>query len=385
MAINIRCENCKNDLRLGSKKCSKCGHSVSGKSKTYRVIVWVGKNRTIRTVSNLDLAHEIEAKLKVDIARGENDLKKKKPAPTLNEVWKKYLPWAKESKKSWKTDRSYYELHIKPSLGDKHLDAISPFEINKIMLSMRKETNQRSVTYSSATIKHQVVLLSRLYSLAKKWRMYTGPNPCEEVQKPKLNNEITEYLTQQEISNLLEVLDNWKDIIVASIIRFAIFTGIRRGEILKLQWSDIDMNRQSMILRGPKGKKDQLLPLSNEAHQILKNIPRKIDSPWVFHCPNGDHWRDFRKHWERIKRAAELPDNFRFHGLRHNFASHLVSAGVDLYTVQKLLTHKTIVTTQRYAHLSDQRLRDAAKLSGELLNHKNLNASTKIPARSKAI
>ena len=367
MAINIRCEACKSDLKLTAKKCKKCDHPVSNRNKTYRVIVWVGKKRVSRIVSNLELARDIEAKLKVEKARGEYNIEKKKPAPTLDEVWIAYLPWAQANKKSWKSDRSCYEKHLEPSLGKKPLDGISPSDIDKLIFLMKETVNRRGVTYSDATIKHQLVLLNRLYNFASQRRLYKGQNPCADIKKPKLNNERTEYLSKKEMTRLNKVLDTWPDKVVSSIIKFAMYTGLRRGELLKLQWSDIDQDKKIIYLRDPKGIKDQALPVSNEAIQVLKKLPQQTGCSWVFHGKDGNQRVEFRSHWNKIKAASKLPQGFRFHGLRHNYASHLVSAGVDLYTVQKLLTHKNATTTQRYAHLSNDTLRNAVNLSASLL------------------
>ena len=90
----------------------------------------------------------------------------------------------------------------------------------------------------------------------------------------------------------------------------------------------------------------------------------------MFPGKDGQQRTDFKGPWQRIRKAAGLPESFRFHGLRHHFASTLVSAGYDLLVVQKLLTHKDSRTTQRYAHLSPGALKDAALKSGELLQPK---------------
>ena len=370
MAINICCRSCKNEYALGVKKCPKCNSILSGDKRSYKVTVWQGRSKVTRMISNLGLAREIESKLKIEIARGEHDLKRKKPAPTLDDVWKKYLPWAQDNKKSWQTDKSYYEIHINPSLGNKRLDSISPFDIEKLIASMKKEKNRLGHTYKAATIKHQLVLLNRLYVLAGQWRLYAGNNPCHAVKKPKLNNEITEFLSDDMMDGLNKVLIEWPDKVIASLVRFAMVTGIRRGELLKLQWQDVDLEHKFMSLYDPKGKANQTLPLSDEAIKILEDIPREYETSWIFYGQSGKQRSDFREQWNSIKKAAELPKTFRFHGLRHNFASQLVSSGTDLYTVSKLLTHKSTAVTQRYAHLADGHLREAANKAGRLLTEK---------------
>jgi site-specific recombinase XerD len=125
-----------------------------------------------------------------------------------------------------------------------------------------------------------------------------------------------------------------------------------------------------MLLRDPKGKKDMTLPLSKAACDVLDETPKDKEREFIFYGMNGKQHSDFREQWNGIKKAAELPKDFRFHGLRHNFASHLVSRGTDLYTVSKLLTHKSTAVTQRYAHLADEHLRDAANKAGRFLTEK---------------
>jgi integrase len=365
MAIVLRCK-CKTEMKISAKKCKNC-NTVFGKKKTYKVILRFRGRKVTRTVSNLTLAKEVEAKLKTDITRGEHDLSKKKSAPNLDSVWKKYLPWAMENKKSWQTDKYYYEKHLQPSFGNKSLEDISPFDIEKLIIKMKKGKNKRGKPYAMATIRHQIVLLSRLYSLADKWNLYSGVNPCSKVKKPKLNNRITEFMSDDELLRLYSVLDNWPDKMSVSIIKFALCTGIRRGEIFKLQWKDIDLIKGTITLRSPKGGQDKLLPLSQDAIKVINNVPKDFKTTWVFYGRNGQQRTNFKGPWLRIREKAKLGD-FRFHGLRHHFASALASSGkVDLYTIQQLLTHKDPSTTQRYAHLADQTLRKAVNLSDNLL------------------
>lgn len=370
MAINIRCKNCKTELKLSEKKCHNCDTGLPAKGWIYKITLRAGGRKVTRTARNLELAREIEAKLRTEISRGEHDLKRKKPAPTLDQVWKKFLPWAQEHKKSWRTDDYYYRKHIDPVFGKEPLDKISAFDVEKLMLTMKKGKNQHGKPFAAATIKHQVVLLSRLYSIAGKWGLYYGPNPCQQVKKPKLNNKKTEFLTDEELFRLLAVLEKWPEKMTVAFIRFALMTGLRRSEMFKLTWNDVDMDRQYIILRDPKGILDQTLPISTDAIHVLRNVPREYETTYVFYGKNGQRRTDFKGPWNRIKKAAKLPADFRLHGLRHNWASTLASNGTDLYTISKLLGHKDISTTQRYAHLADLTLRDAVDLSEKLLNPK---------------
>ncbi len=365
MAIHIYCGKCYTSNGPEAKACSKCG-TPFGRDKRYRVCVSVKGNRVTRVVDNLTLAREAEAAIKGDMVRGEFDINRNgKKVPTLNGVWAKYLPWAQEHKKSWTSDLWYYRKHLEPRFGGKALDAISAIDIEKLKLDLKKGLNKRGKPYAPATIKHQLVIMRRLYNLARKWGMYAGKSPLESVSMPRLDNQKTEFLRDEELLRLLDTLEKWPFKESAAFVKFALFTGLRRGEMFKLTWDDIDFERGLIRLRDPKGGKTENLPVSNEALGVLKTL--EVTSPYVFPGKHGKQRSEFNGPWQRIRKAAGLPEGFRFHGLRHHFASTLVSHGVDLLVVQKLLTHKDSKTTQRYAHLAPGAIKDAALKSGDLL------------------
>jgi integrase len=368
MAIHIFCTLCKTSCGLDAKECSKCG-TAFGRDKKYRVCVSVKGKRVTRVVENLTLAREAETAIKADILRGDLEINQKpKKAATLNEVWAKYLPWAKEEKKTWDDDLFNYRKHLEPRFGKKRLDEISPIEIERMKQELRKSLNKNGKPYSDATIKHQLVLLNRLFKLAKPWFKYFGSNPIEEVKIPKLDNHKTEFLTEQETIRLAEVLENWPCKESVAFVKFSMLSGFRRGELFKLTWDDVDFERGLITLREPKGGKTTTIPVSAEAFDVLRGL--EVRSLYVFPGKDGGQRTDFKGPWKRIRQAAGLPASFRFHGLRHNFASTLVSAGYDLLVVQKLLSHKDSRTTQKYAHLSPGAVREAALKSGGLLTPK---------------
>jgi integrase len=369
MAINIHCTKCSSDMRLTTKVCLKCKTPIPVRKRTYRVVVRVHGKRQSQLTTNLTLAKEIEQGYKNDNLRDEHNLTEKIPAPTLDEVWEKFKEWAKENKKSWKTDLAYYRKHLKPPFGAKKLNLISPFDIEKLILTMKKSKTKRGTPYAPATIRHQLVLLSRLITYAQNMGLYSGTNNVKKIKKPKLNNQVTEFLSDTELARLHEVLDTWPNPMSACFVRFALYTGFRKGELYKLRWSDVDLDRGKVTLVKPKGGTDKTLPISEAAVKVLGYIPQDFNSEFVFYGRDGSKRTDFRKPWFRIREKAGLP-GLRFHALRHHFASALANDGVDLYTIQQLLTHKNATTTQRYAHLKDETLR-AAVVKSDALHQKS--------------
>ncbi|HYA42029.1 MAG TPA: tyrosine-type recombinase/integrase [Syntrophobacteraceae bacterium] len=370
MAIEVYCSNCFTSNKMEAKKCSKCG-TAFGRDKTYRVRVQVKGRRVSRVVDNLTIAREVEAALKGDLVRDEFEIAahRVQELPTLDDVWAKYLPWCREHKRSWKDDEWNYNRHLKPRFGTKPLESISALDIERMKLELKKATNKNGKPFRAATIKHQIVLLRRLFNLAAKWRIHSGPNPVSSVELPKLDNMKTEYLSDDELDRLRSVLDAWPCRITASLVRFAMLTGLRRGELFRLEWTDLDFEHGLVTLRAPKGGKTQTIPISSEGIDLISRMTRL--SEHVFPNMDGTPRKSIRDPWESIKRKAELPADFRFHGLRHSWASRMVSSGIDLAVVQGLMTHKHASTTERYAHLMPNALKRAAEASADIMRPKH--------------
>jgi len=379
VSIHLYCKKCRSSCQLKEKSCPKCGSPFPREGSKYRISVKVKGRVVNRIVDNLTVAREVQGAIKGDLLRGEFDIQAhrvQEKTITLGGLWEKYLPWAKEHKKTWRDDLYYYRRHIEPRFGNKALDALTPFDIEKMKTELKKGTNARGRPFAPQTIKHQIVILRRLYNLARKWGLYDGKSPVESVQMPKVDNQKTEYLRDEEAERLLAVLDTWPFKDTAAFIKFAMFTGLRRGELFKLTWDDVDFDRGMVTLRDPKGGKSQTIPVCSPALDVLRELD--VVSTFVFPGKDVKQRTDFKGPWGRIRKAAGLPEGFRFHGLRHHYASTLVSNGVDLAVVKELLTHKDMTTTQRYAHLRPDAVKRAAEKAGELLNAKGRGKVLKI-------
>jgi len=315
-----------------------------------------GKRKT-KVFDNVSMAKKYESKLKTQIL--ERNLLGIKAVPTIDEVWHKYLAWAQESKKSWKDDEMRWECHVESHFTGKKMDAITGFDVLRVINAMKMKKE-----YAPATRKHVLVLMKRVYNWAAGMDLYDGGNPASKIKLPKLNNEVTECLTKDEISRLLCTLDHWVNQRVALLVKFALYTGLRRGEMFALQWKHVDIDNGWIYLCDTKGGMDVNLPISDQAKDILDQALKLRPSPecpYVFPNRLGNKRTTLGNTWTRIKKCANIPSNFRFHGLRHTYASYLASSGkVSLYTLQNLLTHKTPQMTQRYAHLFDETLRNGA-------------------------
>lgn len=363
MSIYLYCKECRSTSPIHKQKCSKCGKSFPKDDRKYRISVTVQGKTVTRMVGNLEDAKNAEAAIRNDLVKG--DFPAKIQAITLDDVWTNYLPWAKENKSSWKDDEYNYLKHLRPVFGVKTLDEIRPLDIEGFVSGLKSSKNAHGKEFRPATIKHQIVLLRRLFNIAIKWDLFQKINPVSRVTIPKIDNQITEYMTPEQTERLLKTLDEWPCRNTAAFVKFAFYTGLRRGELFKLKWSDVDLERGFITLRNPKGGRTIMLPVSSEARETLKSL--SISGEYVFPGKGGEQMEDFKSPWNRIRKAAGLPDGFRFHGLRHNYASHLVSNGVGLEIVKELMTHKDMITTQRYAHLLPGALKEAVERSVSIL------------------
>jgi integrase len=185
-----------------------------------------------------------------------------------------------------------------------------------------------------------------------------------------VDNVRIEDLSSDQMIALLKAIEEDTHPLAGTMMKLVLFTGMRRGELFKLQWDDLDFNRGFIFIRDPKGRKSQQIPMNDSARKTLEDHPRKGENPYVFPGRGGGQRVDISKAVNRIKETAKLPKDFRpLLGLRHVYASMLASSGkVDMYTLQKLLTHKSPLMTQRYAHLRDSALKQAADVASDIIS-----------------
>lgn len=243
-------------------------------------------------------------------------------------------------------------------MGDKEPHELAPLDVDRLRLKMQKK-------HKPATVKNTLELLRRIINYGVK-KCLISPLPFK-VQLPKVNNLKTEDLTTEQLKALLKAIDEDPHALAGPMMKLVLFTGMRRGELFSLRWKDVDFERGFISIREPKGGQDVKIPMNEEARAILESLPR--ESEYCFPGRGGERRVDITKAINAIKKTAGLPKNFRgLHGLRHLYATMLISSGqVDLYTLQKLLTHKSPLMTQRYSHLRDQVLRRASALAGEIV------------------
>ena len=219
-----------------------------------------------------------------------------------------------------------------------------------------------------ATINRHVATLKHMFTKAVEWEM-VEEDVLKRLRKVKLlkeNNRRLRYLSKEKCQALLKECDSH----VRPIVTVALNTGMRKGEILGLTWDSVDLKHGFILLEQDDTKNGERreIPVNEAARAALQSVTRRLDVPYVFYDhETGNSYKDVKKGFNGACRRAGIVD-FRFHDLRHTFASHLVMNGVDLTTVKELLGHKTLALTLRYAHLAPSHKVKAVDILDNALN-----------------
>ena len=277
--------------------------------------------------------------------------------PTLAEVAERYMREHVAVRCKPATARGYrYVLDkvLLPVLGSMPLGGISRDQVATLHYRLHK---------TPAMANRVVETLSRLFYMAEAWGVAPeGGNPCRFVKKyPDRSSE--RFLSDQEFRRLGRVLGELEaegkvSANAAAAFRLLMLTGCRRNEILTLRWEDVDLDAGELRLRDAKtGARS--VALSPAARKVLATMPRLPDNPWVIAGPRpGRRLSSLNGRWLVVRARAGLED-VRIHDLRHSFASRALALGESLTMIGRLLGHRKVQTTARYAHLA----RESVKMS----------------------
>jgi integrase len=221
----------------------------------------------------------------------------------------------------------------------------------------RKLNGVARLPMASASVNRLLATLKNMFTKAEQWGL-VPEQTLKTVRRVKLARETAgrlRFLTGDEARRLIDSCGPG----LRGIVSFALHTGCRREEILSLKWEDVDLKHGFIHLPKTKNGEGRDIPINAELKETLRRIVRRLDSPFVFLNPEtGNRYRDIKRSFATACRKTGIRD-FRFHDLRHTFASHLVMAGVDITTVSRLMGHKSLTMTLRYSHLAPDHLQRA--------------------------
>lgn len=301
------------------------------------------------------------------------DREEKRAAPTVAELVERFTsdegPLRSRAPRTQAEYKAMLRDWILPAVGNKKVAAVDREDVERLhgkITAARKPRRANSVKS----------LISTLFNQAIVWKLRAEhTNPAELVKgNPEYAHE--RFLTEKELERLADVLERWREKRPDSVaaISLAMLTGARRGEILGMEWSQIEgLTTDAAVWNKPasltKDRKPHRVPLSAAAVEVLRRRQAARDDKIIRlrddHVFRGGGSKTacnaLEKDWYIIRAAAGLED-VRFHDLRHSFASVLVGEGLSLEIIGKLLGHSKPATTKRYSHLADKPLREAAEI-----------------------
>ncbi|HME42876.1 MAG TPA: site-specific integrase [Syntrophorhabdales bacterium] len=314
------------------------------------------------------VAEKIYHKVMTEVAEGKW-FDRQQGTHTFAETMERYMKeHSKVKKRSTARDEASLK-HLLPFFGAFTLKEVCPSNISQY------KSLRLAAKASPGTLNRELALMKHAFTLAIREWAWTKENPVKMVSMEKEAPHKDRWLTDDEEQRLLAACPEW----LREIVVFAIDTGCRRGEILSLHWKHLDLLKGVVTIFGKKTGEWRGIPLTRRLWDLLalKHASQKVRllrDNLVFSNPAGHvvNIHELRWAFETALGQAGI-SNFRFHDLRHCFATKLAQNGVDLFTIQKLLGHKSFATTERYAHHYTESLRRGINVLDEYA--KNLKVS----------
>ena len=346
---------------------------VGKKKVTWRADYYDPQGKRVR--KDFDLKKDAEAYLgKVMAAKKEGryhdvfDIKRESQV-TFNELADRYEEIYGGNQKSFYT-KNYMLKLAREHFGERRLSQIKYLDL-EIYRNNRKATSTLSgKPRADASVNREMALISHILNKAVEWGMLEA-SPFKKGKRLmfKENNQRSRFLSDAEVEALLKACSPH----LKPIVEVALLTGMRRGELLSLKWEQI---RNGFIyLEGGmvKSGKGRQIPINDRLAEVFREVRREnqLKSPHMFADSQGRRYYEVKRSFATACRKAGIED-FRFHDLRHTFASHLVMRGVGLKAVQELLGHADLKMTMRYAHLSKAHLQEAVAVLNNLGNVLNI-------------
>jgi integrase len=271
---------------------------------------------------------------------------------TFEQLCSEYMErYSKPFKKSWNTDQSRVNIHLVPRFGNLTASSIVHNDIALFHTQVGK--------LKKPTANRLIKLISVIYTKCISWGMLPEnyKNPAKGITFfPEQSRD--RWLTPVELPRLIKAI-NEEDVYARSAIWLALLVGLRKNELLSLEWSRIDLERLEITVYETKNTKPLYLPISSEVLAVIDGIPKVEGNQYLFAGrKEGTHLKDFKRQWDRVRKKAGVTD-VRWHDLRRTLGSWLAQSGNTLHLIAKILNHKDIRTTQVYARFAQDDMKEA--------------------------
>lgn len=310
-----------------------------------------GERIRLAVGSSKRLAEDTAKAIEGDLVRGRFQLAQVKPGACFERVAEQYTEWARVNKRGWGQSDRFKQGALRTHFRGKPINQITPWLIEKYKL-------WRQAGVKAATVNRDLSLLSHIFTKAIEWE-HLSEHPMKGGKVKKLPGEAMReriLAPEEEVGLLGEASRALRPLLI-----LALDTGLRYGEIVGLTWDRVDLRQQEIVLTQTKNGRYRRVPLTA---RVLETLRAQAATPapcgLVFSRGNGERLRSVREAFLGACARARL-SGLRFHDLRHTFATRLVTSGVDIVTVQRLLGHQTLAMTQRYAHPTSADMRRAIR------------------------
>ena len=312
-----------------------------------------------------EMAESALRKLKTLIDEDRYLDRKRESQETMGQLAERYVAFCEgKRQKSLKSKKTNVERILDHFGRDTLVCKVEVADVEAFQTALSATAaSRKEASLKPASINRRLACLRHMLSKAVEWKVLAD-NPCRGVTQLKENNRRLRYLTVEECRALLEACPS---LTLNQVVELALNTGMRKSELLHLEWDHVNLRQGFLEILDQKNGEYDTIPLNERALEILRSIPRRLDSKYVFAGETPDKpFYDLKRQFEKATSKANL-QGVTFHILRHTAASHLVMAGVDIATVREILRHKSIEMTLRYAHLSPDHKRSAVEALGSAL------------------
>jgi len=273
---------------------------------------------------------------------------------TFADLVQEYIPYAEANKATSTVYKDASRLRrLRRAFGDKELSEITAHDIERYMQDRRKKAQP-------GTVNRELALLKHMLHKATDWG-YLRTNPARMIKLFKEPPGRVRWLNDGERERLLDECRRSPNPLLYPIVLTALYTGMRKGELQRLTWDDVNFEAPISIItiRHTKNNEVRYVPINRDLLPVLRCLfNTRPHAHYVFSKPDGTAYGDWRRSFNTACRQTGI-EHFRFHDLRHTFASYLGMSGCNAFEIKALTGHRTLAMVARYTHISDSRLKAA--------------------------
>lgn len=244
----------------------------------------------------------------------------------------RYLPFAREHKRSWKTDERHLKLHVLPHLGACPLNELTETALTHWISTLEVSGLSHSSCYRIFW------LVKYILNCAVRWHVLPNDETFKHAVFPKEKQQCPRTLSPEEALELIRLLEEYPERTSARAIHLLLLTGASKTEILNARWEDLDLEHGVLATSRTFTGRSRLIPLNNEAMKLIRNLPRYKDVPWLFSSANGNRLNSLYYTWNLLRTRLGRPE-LRLADLRHSFAGFLMNIGIRQTELRNIMGH----------------------------------------------